>query len=97
MRRVLAGIGLTGLVMAGAIAGTASAAGPSHLTRIERPRTEQIVGNGKVRVVLRTRASLGSLRVAVDGRSVKRRLRRTRRGYRAVLRLGHGLLVASTI
>ena len=94
---VLATAGLASVVAGGAwvpgaqAAGDASAAGSSQLTRIERPRAEQVVGKGKVRVVLRTRSSLGALRVSVDGRNVERFLHRSKRGYRGVLRLGRGL------
>jgi hypothetical protein len=84
-------IAMAGFVAAGAMAGSASAARSPHLTRIERPRVEQVVGNGKVRVVLRSRANLRALRVLVDGHGVKRFLHRSARGYRGVLRLGRGL------
>jgi hypothetical protein len=95
MRRLFAVIGLAGLVVACAMAGSASAAitrAPApRLTRIERPRTDQLVGRGRVPIVLRTRASLRALRVSVDGHSVKRFLHRSARGYRGVLRLRRGL------
>jgi hypothetical protein len=79
------------MAVLGAMAGSASAAGSPRLTRVERPRVDQVVGNGKLRVVLRTRASLGAMRVLVDGRSVERFLHRSARGYRGALRLGQGL------
>ena len=91
MRRLLAGVALAGLAVFGAMAGSASAAGSPRLTRVERPRVDQVVGIGKLVVVLRTRASLGAMRVLVDGRSVERFLQRSARGYRGVLRLGQGL------
>ena len=94
---VLATAGLASVVAGGAwvpgaqAAGDASAAGSPRLTRVERPRVDQVVGIGKLVVVLRTRASLGAMGVLVDGRSVERFLQRSARGYRGVLRLGQGL------
>jgi PKD repeat protein len=71
---------------------TGAAEGDSRqLTRIASPSVDQVVGHGRVRVVVQSRASLGQLRVAVDGRDIKRSLHRSHGAYRATLRLGHGL------
>ncbi len=88
-----------GLAMALALAAFAPAASASsrpvansaNLTRIARPVLDQVVGNGRVDVVLQSRASLGALRVSVNGRDVKRYFHRSAGGYRATLQLGHGL------
>ena len=87
MRVLCAVLCSAGLLVAMATAGSASAQSPGT-TRVVRPQLDQVVGNGKVRVVVRTRTRV---RVEIDGRSVNRYLRRTARGYRGVVRLGQGL------
>ena len=82
-----------GLLMAMATAGSASAQSPGT-TRVVRPALDQVVGNGKLHVLVRTRARV---RVEIDGRRVNRYLRRTRRGYRGVVRLGLIGYAATTI
>lgn len=88
MRRLLGAIGLTCLMLLAAPAGGASA---RSLTSIASPRTGQIVGNGHVRIVVRSRANLGAMRIRVNGRNVTRYFHRSAGAYRATLRLGHGL------
>ena len=91
MRVLCAVLCSAGLLVAMATAGSASAQSPGT-TRVVRPKLDQVVGNGKVRVVVRTRTRA---RVEIDGRSVNRYLRRTARGYRGVVRLGQGLRYGS--
>ena len=90
MRR-LSAAGLAGLLVAVLPAGDALAASSPGLTRVESPRADQVIGNGRAQVVIRSRAGLGALRVSVDGRNIKRHLRRSGGAYRAQLRLGRGL------
>ena len=91
MRVLCAVLCSAGLLVAMATAGSASAQSPGT-TRVVRPKLDQVVGTGKVRVVVRTRMRA---RVEIDGRSVNRYLRRTARGYRGVVRLGQGLRYGS--
>ncbi|MET0684175.1 MAG: hypothetical protein ABW060_02615 [Solirubrobacteraceae bacterium] len=91
MRMPCAVLCSAGLLMAMATAGSASAQSPGT-TRVVRPALDQVVGNGKLHVLVRTRARV---RVEIDGRRVNRYLRRTRRGYRGVVRLGQGLRYGS--
>ena len=91
MRRLFAGFVLAGLIVAAATAGTASAAAPPAVTRIEAPAADHVVRNGRVLVVVRSSAGLGALRLSVDGRDVTRYFRRSKGTYRAQLRVGKGL------
>jgi hypothetical protein len=91
MRRPFGVIGLAGLVVAGVLASSASSAGSQDLTRIASPGVDQVVGKAGVQVVLQSRASLGALRVSVDGLDVKRFFHRSAGAYRATLRVGRGL------
>ena len=91
MRMPCAVLCSAGLLMAMATAGSASAQSPGT-TRVVRPALDQVVGNGKLHVLVRTRARV---RVEIDGRRVNRYLRRTDRGYRGVVRLGKGLRYGS--
>ena len=91
MRRLFAGFVPAGLIVAAAMAGSASAAAPHAVTRIEAPAADHVVRNGRVLVVVRSSASLRALRVSVDGRDVTRFFRRSSGTYRALLRIGRGL------
>ena len=73
------------------LAGSAFAAGPQPAARIVSPRADQVVGNGRVLVVVRSRAKLSGLRMFVNGRNVKRYFQRSGGAYRATLGLGRGL------
>src|SRR6266568_6309574 len=73
------------------LAGSAFAAGPQPAARIVSPRADQVVGNGRVLVVVRSRAKLNGLRMFVNGRNVKRYFQRSGGAYRATLGLGSGL------
>ena len=91
MRALSAVLCWAGLLVVVGMAGSASAQSPGT-TRVVRPVPDQVVGDGKVRVDVRTRARV---RVEIDGRSVNRYLRRTARGYRGLVRLGKGLRYGS--
>jgi hypothetical protein len=69
------------------VAGAAAAGRP--LTKIQRPR-EDPVGRvrSRVRVVVRSRIRLGSLRISLDGRSITHVFHRSAGAYRATLRNG---------
>ena len=70
MRRLLGAISLIGLMVIALPAGTAAASSAQHLTRIQSPRANQVVGaNARVRVVVRSRESLAALRISVAPRS----------------------------
>ncbi len=78
-------------VVSVAAASNVYAAGSASITRIVRPGTNQVVGNGGVRVRVESRASLSSLHMFVNGHNVKGYFRRVGSGFQATLRRGHGL------
>ena len=91
-RRLFGAIVLTGLMVIALPAATASAASAKHLTRIQRPLANQVVGmRGHVRVVVRSREQLGALRISVNGRGITRLFHGSAGVYSATLRRGRGL------
>jgi hypothetical protein len=69
----------------------AYATGSAGTTRIISPSSNQVVGNGGVRVVVKSRASLAKLEVLINGANVKRYFHQVDGQYRANLRAGRGL------
>jgi hypothetical protein len=92
MRRLFGAISLIGLMVIALPAGTAAASSAQHLTRIQSPRANQVVGaNARVRVAVRSRESLAALRISVNGHNMTRLFRGSAGTYRATLSRGHGV------
>lgn len=89
--RFAIGVAVLAALLTMAAASNASAADSAGITRIISPTSNQVVGSGGVRVLLRSRARLARLHVFIDGTNVKRYLHPVSAGYRADLRLGRGL------
>src|SRR5436305_3553286 len=96
----LGGVVACGLLVAGAAAGTSTSfvspgVGPAFngsVTRIVSPYDSQVVRSGRVHVAIRSAKPLGSLRVLLNGRSIRGRLRAAGGGmYKAILRPGRVL------
>ena len=88
MRRLFGAIGLIGVLVLAAPAAEAAAAG-GHLTKIQSPHADQVVGiHGRIHVAVRSRVQLGALRISLNGRNITGSFHRSAGAYRATLSAG---------